>query len=52
MPHMAPILWTLIFFFSFMSLITLSALLYFGMSPFVPKSSGDSLPLLAKNWMW
>nr|YP_010490513.1 ATP synthase F0 subunit 8 [Regioscalpellum regium]UWM12999.1 ATP synthase F0 subunit 8 [Regioscalpellum regium] len=52
MPHMSPILWTFIFFASFISLIVFSSLIYFTINPFTPIKVSGGNNLFMKIWVW
>nr|YP_010490451.1 ATP synthase F0 subunit 8 [Ibla cumingi]UWM12937.1 ATP synthase F0 subunit 8 [Ibla cumingi] len=52
MPHMAPIMWTLIFIFTFLLFTVLLSMIYFSSSPnasSLPSSFKKSTPLI---WSW
>nr|QXU60439.1 ATP synthase F0 subunit 8 [Acasta sulcata] len=52
MPHMAPIMWALIMFMTFLMILTLLTMIYFGNSPIIPESSKVYKKTFSSNWLW
>nr|YP_010944277.1 ATP synthase F0 subunit 8 [Perforatus perforatus]WLW42153.1 ATP synthase F0 subunit 8 [Perforatus perforatus] len=52
MPHMAPIMWALIMFMTFLMILILLTMIYFGNSPITPESKKVSKKFFSTNWSW
>nr|ACN91112.1 ATP synthase F0 subunit 8 [Pollicipes pollicipes] len=52
MPHMSPILWSMILVFTFLSIIVLLSMMYFNNQPLTPASSKTIKEIQSSNWLW
>ena len=51
-PHIAPIIWALIMFLSFLIILILISIIYFGTSPLTPESKKITKRSFYSNWLW
>nr|YP_009128941.1 ATP synthase F0 subunit 8 [Chthamalus antennatus]AJT48115.1 ATP synthase F0 subunit 8 [Chthamalus antennatus] len=52
MPHMSPIMWSVIMLMTFSCILILLSMIYFNNSPIIPESSKLEKDSNSKNWMW
>nr|YP_010341081.1 ATP synthase F0 subunit 8 [Lepas anatifera]UNZ93955.1 ATP synthase F0 subunit 8 [Lepas anatifera] len=52
MPHMSPIMWSLILILSLILVLTLTSMVYFNFHVLSPSSTKKDKEILKVNWKW